>query len=230
MLQQALGLLKAATVNYQAALAIHRELGNRRSEGISHINLGDLSRDLQQSGQAMSHYENALRILREVGARRFEGIALVSLASLHQELGELDRRPSRSYREGLGVLREETGDQRYEGLALAGLSAIDALQGRLEAAEEGMADATALLTEVGDAGFLDALDVYRAHVELAQATATRSDREAVSLEARVKKRVDHAERAGAPDALHPAGVPSPADRSEHVRAALRALERQTSAQ
>ncbi len=222
VLQQALGLLKPARANYQAALAIHRELGNRRSEGISHVNLADLSRDLEQAPQALAHYQNALAILREVGARRFEGIALVSLGTLHQELGRLDEAAA-CCREGFAAL-EEVGDQRYAGLAQAALAAIDAVQGRLEDAEEGLADATAVLTEVGDAAFLDALDLYRGHLELARAVAVKSDREAVSLEQRVNKRIEHAERSNPPDELHPAGSPSPADRSEHVRAALRSLK------
>ncbi|GMU58638.1 MAG: hypothetical protein AMXMBFR34_04010 [Myxococcaceae bacterium] len=219
--QQALGLLKQARANYQAALTIHRELGNRRSEGISHINLGDLNADLEQPGQARSHYESALAILREAGARRFEGVALVSLGSLFQQFGELDEAIGH-YREGVSVL-EETGDARYEGLGRAGLASARALQGALEEAEEGMAEATRLLTDAGDAAFLDALDLYRAHLELAHARQTRSDHQANVLEERISKRIAHAERAGPADEQHPAGVPSPADRSEHVRAALRSL-------
>jgi predicted ATPase/serine/threonine protein kinase len=219
--QQALGLLKQARANYQAALAIHRELGNRRSEGISHINLGDLNADLEQPGQARSHYESALAILREVGARRFEGAALVSLGSLFQQFGELDEAAAH-LAEGIAIL-EETGDARYEGLGRAALAAAKALQGSLEEAEEGMAEATRLLTEAGDAAFLDALDLYRAHLELAHARQTRSDHQAAVLEERIAKRIAHAERAGPSDELHPGGVPSPADRSEHVRAALRSL-------
>ncbi|MEW6430523.1 MAG: protein kinase [Myxococcota bacterium] len=219
--QQALGLLKPARANYQAALAIHRELGNRRSEGISHINLGDLNADLEQPGQARSHYESALAILREVGARRFEGVALVSLGSLFQQYGELDEAVAH-YGEGVAIL-EETGDARYEGLGRAGLAAARALQGALDEAEEGMAEATRLLTDAGDPAFLDALDVYRAHLELAHARQTGSEHQATVLEERIAKRIAHAERAGAPDEQHPGGVPSPADRSEHVRAALRSL-------
>jgi len=219
--QQALGLLKQARANYQSALAIHRELGNRRSEGISHINLGDLNADLEQPGQARSHYESALAILREAGARRFEGVALVSLGSLFQQFGELDEAAAH-LAEGVEIL-EETGDARYEGLGRAALAAVKALQGALDEAEEGMAEATRLLTEAGDAAFLDALDLYRGHLELAHARTTRSDHQAAVLEERIAKRIAHAERAGEPDELHPGGVPSPADRSEHVRAALRSL-------
>ncbi len=220
--QQSLGLLKQARANYQAALAIHRELGNRRSEGISHINLGDLGRDMGQPGQALAHYESALNILREAGARRFEGVALTSLASLHQERDDLGKAAD-AYRKAAELL-QEVGEQKYEGLARAGWGAIEAVEGRLDNAVEQFAVATDLLTRIGDTSFLDALDVFRAHLELAQAAAAQSDVARDALLAQYEKRLDRAERAGPPDAAHPSGTPSPADRSEHVRAALRSLE------
>ena len=219
--QQALGLLKAARANYQAALGIHRELGSRRSEGISHINLGDLAAELEQPGQALAHYESALEILRDVGARRFEGITLLMLASLHLQYGEYDD-AMRRLPDCIDVLRE-VADIRYTGLALGVRAAAQALLGDLEAAEEDMAEATRLLTEVGDLSFLDALDLYRAHLELGHALRTGSEHQAGVLDERIRKRISHVERPGPADEGHPSGTPSPADRSEHVRAALRAL-------
>lgn len=221
VLQQALGLLKAARANYQAALAIHRELGSRRSEGISHINLGDLAAELEQPGQALAHYESALEILRDVGARRFEGATLLALASLHLQYGEYDD-TMRRVPEAIDVLRE-VGDLRYTGLALGVRAAAVALLGNLEAAEEDMAEATRLLTEVGDLNFLDALDLYRAHLELGHALRTGSGHQAAVLDERIVKRIAHVEKPGPADEAHPTGTPSPSDRSEHVRAALRSL-------
>ena len=219
--QQGLGLLKAARANYQAALAIHRELGSRRSEGISHINLGDLAAELEQPGQALSHYELALEILRDVGARRFEGATLLSLGSLHLQYGEYDD-AMRRLPEAIDVLRE-VGDLRYTGLALGVRAAAQALLGDLGTAEEDMAEASRLLTEVGDLSFLDALDLYRAHLELGHALRTGSEHQAAVLDERILKRIAHVERPGGADEAHPAGTPSPAERSEHVRGALRSL-------
>ena len=221
VLQQALGLLKAARANYQAALGIHRELGNRRSEGISQLNLGDLSAELEQPGQALAHYESAIEMLREVGGRRFEGITLLSLGSLHLQYGEYDDAAGR-LAEAIEALRE-VGDLRYLGLALAQQAALLALIGEIEAGEEEMAEASKMLTEVGDLSFLDALDLYRAHLELAHSLRTGSEHQAAVLNERIVKRIAHVEKPGPPDEGHPSGTPSPADRSEHVRAALRSL-------
>jgi len=219
--QQRLGLLKQARANYQASLAIHRELGNRRSEGIAHINLGDLAADLEQPGQALAHYETALQIVREVGARRFEGIALLSLASLHLQYGEYED-TQRRIDEAIAT-HEEVGDSRHLGLALAIKAAVMSLLGDVEPAEELIAEGARLLTDVGDAAFLDALDLYRGHLELARSLKTGSPTQAGVLMERVARRIEHAEKPGLPDEEHPAGTPSPADRSEHVRGALRSL-------
>jgi tetratricopeptide (TPR) repeat protein len=213
VLQQAQGLLSQSRQQYEQALAIHRELGNRRSEGISHINLGDLNRDLEKFGAAGNHYESALAILREVGARRFEGVALFSFGAWHQEQGRAAEAAQR-FREALPLLAE-ADDRRYGGLAMAALAAAEAAMGEGANALETLTAATKQLTVAGDAGFLDALDVYRAIVDLAAAGAA---------EEAVMKRVEHAERSGPPSAEYPAGAPSPAERSEQVRAALRSLK------
>jgi serine/threonine protein kinase/tetratricopeptide (TPR) repeat protein len=220
--EQAMGLLKQARANYQQALAIHRELGNRRSEGISHINLGDLYRDQQMPGPAIAEYDRALEILREVGARRHEGIVMVSKGALHQELIELPIAATH-YQSAIELL-EELGELRYLGLAHAGLAAVEAIRGRLGQAEGLIAEATAALTEVNDASLLDSVDVYRGVVEWGHVMHTKSPAQARTLESRISRRIEHAERAQPPDDAHPGGAPSPADRSEHVRAALRTLK------
>jgi predicted ATPase len=217
VLQQAQGLLSQARAHYEEALAIHRELGNRRSEGISHINLGDLNRDLEKFGPAASHYESALAILREVGARRFEGVALFSMGSCLQEQGRSKEAASR-LRDGIDAL-DEVGDRRYAGLARGALAGALAVEGADE--PELLEDARRLLTEAGDPAFLDALDVYRALVDLAH--VKRSGGNDPQIVQRVTKRLTHAEVPVPVSGEHPAGVPAPAERSEQVRAALRAL-------
>lgn len=145
----------------------------------------------------------------------------MSLASLHQQYGEYDD-AMRKLPEAIDVLKE-TGDARYLGLSYAVRAAVEALLGELTEAEEDMAEATRILTEVGDLSFLDALDLYRAHLELGHAIQTGSGHQAAVLEERIAKRIAHAEKPGVADEAHPSGTPSPADRSEHVRAALRSL-------
>ena len=219
--QQNLSLFGQAKVNYLAALAINRELGSRLSEGIAQLNLGDLDRDLEQFPQVLGHYKSALEIMREVGSRHFEGVTIGSMASLYQEQANLESAHAR-YTEALRVMRE-VGNRRGVGLACAGLAAVDAGMMRLTEAETQLEEANRILNEVGDLNLLDALDIYRAHVELSRALLSPNDKEAHALELQVEKRVQRAEQSSPPNERHPAGMPSPAQRSEHVRAALRSL-------
>ena len=74
-----------------AALAIHREAGNRRAEGSVLGNLGLLHHEQGRIEQARAHYEAALAIHREMGDRRFEGIVLGNLGNLHGDQGQVER-------------------------------------------------------------------------------------------------------------------------------------------
>ncbi len=214
LLQLGLGMLKPARANYLAALSIHRELGSKRSEGITHMNLGELAVELEQPGQAIAHQESAMRLFREVGARRFEGHSLLYLSSLHQQYGEYDD-AMKYLPDAIEVLRE-VKDQRFLGLALGISASVLALQGRLADAEAQMVEASDVLTATTDEMFLDALDLYRAHLEFGHVLQTRSERQGQALEERIRKRVARATQKGSDGR-------SLADRSEHVRAALRSL-------
>ena len=64
----------AAIGYYEQALAISREIGDRRGEGHDLGNLGlALRRPGRRRGAAIGYYEQALAISREIGDRRGEG-------------------------------------------------------------------------------------------------------------------------------------------------------------
>ena len=60
------GRFADARAQYEAALAVHREVGNRRSEGSTHRNLAVVCRDQGCLGDARAHYEAALGLWREM--------------------------------------------------------------------------------------------------------------------------------------------------------------------
>ena len=64
-----------------AFLAIHREVGHRRGEGLVLGNLGILRREQGRFTEASMSYERSLAIHREVGDRGGEGNTLASLAN-----------------------------------------------------------------------------------------------------------------------------------------------------
>jgi tetratricopeptide (TPR) repeat protein len=211
----ALGSFDAARNDYIRALQIHRELGNRRSEGITLSNLGDLCSELEQSPQARSYYEQAIDVATQTGAAKPLGLSLVSLASLHLQCGEYEEASAR-FLEALDIF-EEVPVPIQECVALGGLGAATAMTGDCDKAEEYLVTAHNKALSATDPRIGDALDLFRAHVELARAVQSSSPSQAKVLRNRVLKRIADVER-------EENGQPSKALRSENVRAALRSIK------
>src|SRR6185369_13189249 len=73
----------------EQALTIHRELGNRRFEGATLINLAGHRHSAGDFDVALVLYTEALEINREVGNRQFEGETLSEMARLQFDRGDL---------------------------------------------------------------------------------------------------------------------------------------------
>lgn len=220
-------LIRGEVLSGKRAGPMHRvrEYKVSRDCVISVEESGSFSWDLDIEGGNLTWYVQVKNEIFNGKAHRVGNLAPNVDREIRQAVQELLELPlaAAHYTNALEIF-EEVGEARYLGLAKAGLAAVESLRGRLGQAEEMIAEATHVLTEVNDIGLLDAVDVYRGLVEWGHIMHTRSPAQARTLEVRAKKRIEHAERAGAPDDRHPAGAPSPADRSEHVRAALRTLK------
>ena len=107
------GHLEQARAQNGAALAIHREVGNRRSEASALCNLSMMDFEQGRLVEALAHSEDALVIAREAGDRRNESIVLGNLGSLYRELGKGDQARSR-FDAALAIARE-FGDRRCRG-------------------------------------------------------------------------------------------------------------------
>ena len=84
-----LGEVRRAIEYYEQALAIAREIGDRRGEGTDLGNLGNAYADLGQVRRAIEYYEQALAIAREIGDRRGEGNTLGNLGLLLKQQGDV---------------------------------------------------------------------------------------------------------------------------------------------
>ncbi len=71
-----------ALKQYQQALVITREIGDRAMEGTTLNNIGVELQAQGQQDQALNQYRSALVIAREVGAKALEGTVLANIASL----------------------------------------------------------------------------------------------------------------------------------------------------
>ncbi len=142
------GKMEQARGHFEEALAIHREVGDRRNEGKVLGNLGLLSLDQGRMAEACEHLEAALAIQREVGNRRVEGIVLDSLGTLHRRLGRMEE--ARAHFEAALAIHREVGNRRFEGNALNNLGALHGDLGRMEEARVHFEAAVVIHREVGD--------------------------------------------------------------------------------
>ena len=148
---EAFGHMEEAAARYTQALAIHREVGNRRFEGNLLGNLGSVHMNQGRLEEAAAHYSQALTIHREVGNRRFEGIVLGYLGILHMQQGRIEE-AAIHYNQSLAMARE-VGYSRGEGIMLANLGALHKQQGRLEEAAAHYTQSLAILRKLGDRRF-----------------------------------------------------------------------------
>ncbi|MCP4698572.1 MAG: tetratricopeptide repeat protein, partial [Gammaproteobacteria bacterium] len=104
---------KALEYNEQA-LAIHREIGDRRGEGRDLGNIGVVYGNLDQY-KALEYYEQALVIIREIGDRRNEGTNLGNIGNAYSNLGQYAK--ALEYYEQALAIGRKIGDRRSAELA-----------------------------------------------------------------------------------------------------------------
>ncbi len=143
-----LGRMKEARDDYEAALAIFRDMGNHRVVGMVLANLGGLHKDHGRMEEAREHYEAALAIHREVGNRRSEGIVLGSLGTLHGDQGRM--KEAREHHEAALAIYREMGDRSNEGIVLGNLGNGHRQQGQMEEARKHFEAALAIHREAGN--------------------------------------------------------------------------------
>lgn len=79
------GYTEEARVGFEQALAMARELHQRRWEGHALSNLGRLKQDWGRTEEALEHHEQALAIYRDLGERGAEGLVLGNLGIVHRD-------------------------------------------------------------------------------------------------------------------------------------------------
>jgi predicted ATPase/DNA-binding SARP family transcriptional activator len=136
----------------EAALALHRKLGNRWGTALSLFQLGDaasLEGDLRKNeqlpdesarlyGEAQPFLEQSIELFDELRDEHFALMATYMLAYTHIELGDDER--GRALRERILRRARAVGDEYVEALTLGGLV-------RFAFAEDRLEDALSLLTE-----------------------------------------------------------------------------------
>ncbi|MEU9405827.1 tetratricopeptide repeat protein [Streptomyces sp. NPDC048281] len=130
------------------ALALFRELGDRRREGAALNNLGLVLREVRRFEEAIDAHTQAAGIFRETDDRHGEGQALGNLGADLREVRRFEEAID-AHTRAAGIFRE-TDDRRGEGQALGNLGLALTEVRRFEEAIDAHTRATAVFQEFGD--------------------------------------------------------------------------------
>jgi tetratricopeptide (TPR) repeat protein/TolB-like protein/tRNA A-37 threonylcarbamoyl transferase component Bud32 len=141
------GNVESARRSLADALAISREIGDKRNESAALNNLANLAAQRGDNGEARRMYEQALAVARETDERVGRVIFLSNLAMILQLEGDLPGGEKRA-QEALAIAREG-GDERGMTMSLTSLGSIAFAKGDLAGAKSSVEEA-ALLSRKGD--------------------------------------------------------------------------------
>ncbi len=143
-----MGEAKLARHDFEATLAIAREIDDQSWRGTALGNLGIAYATLGEARQAIEFYEQQLVIVREISDRRGEGNALGNLGLAHVALG--NARQAIEFCEQQLVIVREIDDRRGEGNALGNLGLAHAALGNVRQAIEFYEQSLVIDRETGD--------------------------------------------------------------------------------
>jgi len=121
---------REALPEYERALALYREAGDRQGETTALRCIGVCYRRLGEFQTALEHLEAVLSRTRELGQRQAESEVLNNLGLVCWELGEYGR--AIEYLERSIAIAREVGDVRVQGASLNNLSLVYDEQGDYE--------------------------------------------------------------------------------------------------
>ncbi len=137
-----------ARAMYEQALAIHREVGNRRGIADSLSNLGLIDFHRGEYTAALAQLEDAVPILRELGDREAEAFALNVMGMV--KLSQTDYPHARKLLEQSLAIRREMGHRIGMAVTLINLGNVVMMQGDYSHARRIQEEGLAIRRELGD--------------------------------------------------------------------------------
>ncbi|MGA5096787.1 tetratricopeptide repeat protein [Streptomyces lavendulocolor] len=131
-----------------AALDIHRDTGDRRSEGGTLTNLGLTLTKVRRFDEAIAAHNAAVNIMRDCGDRHGEGKALTNLGLVLSQVRRFDDAIA-AHTTAAGIFRD-TGDRRGEAITLTNQGAVLDSVGRFDEAIDAHAAAAGIFRDIGD--------------------------------------------------------------------------------
>jgi tetratricopeptide (TPR) repeat protein/transcriptional regulator with XRE-family HTH domain len=201
------------------ALAIYRELGDKRGAARVLIELG-IAQRVAGDAECLAGFTEALDLYRELGDLRGQAAALTELGSMRWQIGPIPE-AERNLLEALRIYRE-LGNRQGETAALLYLGNVQLAGGALAAAMESLREAEAIGTDLGQPVLVANSLLYRGDVQRAAGLAEEA-RDCVSRALEVYTGLSHHQGIATAlaylgETLTLAGEHGPAD--EHFRQAL----------
>ena len=147
-LAEAQGDLATAIVHHEAALALWREIGDRRGVARSLTDLGIVADKMGDPERATQLYEDALVLAREEDDRPRIAACLANLGFVSLDQGN-HQRAAACFKESLGLFRD-LEDQRNLTYVLGGLGGLAFLEGDYHGAAAIQEEVLRHLRELGD--------------------------------------------------------------------------------
>ena len=143
-----LGDKAKALSNYEEALPLFRQVGDKAGEATTLNNIGKVYSDLGDKAKALSYYEEALPLFRQVGDKAGEATTLNNIGKVYSDLGDKAKALS-NYEEAL-PLRRQVGDKAGEATTLCNIGAVYDDLGDKAKALSNYEEALPLFRQVGD--------------------------------------------------------------------------------
>jgi tetratricopeptide (TPR) repeat protein len=143
-----LGQNQEALDQFQRALSIVRDLGDKRGQGVALGNLGAAYGNLGDIRKAVEFHERALAMAREIGDKLGEAQDLGNLANACQQLGNTTK--AIEFYEASLFLHRKLCDRRGEGMTLGNLGLVYADLGEPRKALDFHERQLVIVREIGD--------------------------------------------------------------------------------
>lgn len=147
-MHDALGSLEDALDLYQQALAIDKEIGTRKGEGVILNNISHIYYARGDYATALKYLKQSLAIDREIGDKVEEGAHLNNISLIYHARGNYDT--ALSYLKQSLNIRREIGDRAEEGTILNNISQIYDAQGDYDTALKYLEQSLTICREVGN--------------------------------------------------------------------------------
>lgn len=137
-----------ALKNYDQALALFRQAGERNGEALVLNDMGPAYAELGQKQKALEVYNQAIAIWRETGNRQGEALTLNEIGRLYRDLGQ-HQTAMDYYNQALPIWRE-TGNRSGEAMALSDIGLAYASLGQPQKALDYGSQALPIFRETGN--------------------------------------------------------------------------------